>query len=63
MLVISAACSYATIGASRALLIDEIAAPDFGRRLQFTIDPAIPLLQPRWVPRKIHVDEGSASED
>jgi hypothetical protein len=40
-----------------ALLIDEIAAPDFGRPLQLAVDAAVPLLEARRVPRKINVDE------
>ena len=44
-----------------ALRVDEIAAPDLGRRLKFAVDAAVPLLEASRVPRKINVDEVVAS--
>ena len=40
-----------------ALLIDEIAAPDLRRWLQFSADAAVALFEPRRVPRQIDMDE------
>jgi hypothetical protein len=40
-----------------ALLIDEIAAPDLRRRLQLSVNAAVPLLQPRRVPGKVDMDQ------
>ena len=36
-----------------ALLINEIAAPDLRRRLQFSVDTSVPLLQARRIPGQV----------
>jgi hypothetical protein len=40
-----------------ALLIDEIPAPDLGRRLQLSVDASVALLQPHRIPGKVDMNE------
>ena len=50
----TSACKDPVLGALR---IDEIAAGDDVRRLQLAVDAAVALLQPRWIPRQVEMDE------
>ncbi len=45
-----------------ALGVDEIAAGDALRRLELAVDAPVALLQPRWVPGQVEVDEVRAME-
>ena len=43
------------------LFVNEIATPDFRRRLKLAIDASVALFEPRWVPGQIDMDEVMAA--